>query len=181
MPKKPEKETAEQRDARLVRQRAYEQRRRENDLDGFKRAQAESAKRYRENNSEKSKAAVKKWRNENREKFNSTRRAWRVKNIIRVLWLEAKSRAKARGIPFLIELEDIPPMGENCPIFGHAFSKPEEGRTPFSASIDRIDSSMGYEKGNVWIIGQRANLIKNDGTAEEHEKIASAMKLALIK
>lgn len=43
-------------------------------------------------------------------------------------------------------------------------------------SLDRIDPRKGYVKGNVWIISYRANLIKNDGTAEEHEMIAKAMR-----
>lgn len=41
-----------------------------------------------------------------------------------------------------------------------------------SPSIDRIDPTKGYTKDNIHIISWRANRIKNDGTPEEHRKIA---------
>ena len=42
-------------------------------------------------------------------------------------------------------------------------------------SIDRIDNTKGYVKGNVCIISNRANAIKRDGSAEEHLKIYEYM------
>lgn len=176
MPKKSPEETPEQRERRLARQRAYEARRRERDPEGFKAAQLESARKWREGNPEKRKAATKKWRENNRDRFNATRRQWRSRNLVRALFLEAKARAKARGLEFSISLEDIPAMGETCPLLGHPFPPPDERRTPYSPSLDRVDASKGYVKGNVWIVGYRANLIKNDGTAEEHEMIAKAIR-----
>jgi predicted DNA-binding protein YlxM (UPF0122 family) len=65
----------------------------------------------------------------------------------------------------------------HCPILGielDYFS--QNGRQENSPSFDRIDPSKGYIKGNVAVISWRANRIKNDGTAEEHQKIASFMK-----
>lgn len=41
--------------------------------------------------------------------------------------------------------------------------------TSNSYSIDRIDSSKGYVKGNVWVISKRANTLKGDATLEELE------------
>ncbi|MCA7083394.1 hypothetical protein K7G19_07245 [Cupriavidus sp. DB3] len=179
MPRKPAEETPEQREKRLARQRAYEARRRERDPEGFKAAQLAAAKKWRENNPEKRKEATKKWREANRDRFNEARRQWRSRNVVRALFLEARSRAKARGVEFSISIDDIPPMGDACPLLGHPFPAPEERRTPYSPSLDRIDASKGYVKGNVWIVGYRANLIKNDGTAEEHEMIAKAMRQRL--
>ena len=63
-------------------------------------------------------------------------------------------------------------MGTHCPLLGHPFSESGEN----SPSFDRINPKLGYVKGNVWIVGLRANVIKNDGTAEEHEMIARAMR-----
>lgn len=65
----------------------------------------------------------------------------------------------------------------HCPILGielDYFS--QDGRQENSPSFDRIDPLKGYIKGNVAVISWRANRIKNDGTAEEHEKIAKFMR-----
>jgi hypothetical protein len=146
---------------------------------GFRNSQLAASRKYRKANPEKTKASAKRWREENRDQFNATRRKWRSRNIVRALFLEARARAKARGVEFSIECQDIPPMGEFCPLLGHRFPSPDQRRTPYSPSLDRIDSSKGYVPGNVWIVGYRANLIKNDGTAEEHEMIAKAMRSVL--
>ena len=39
-------------------------------------------------------------------------------------------------------------------------------------SLDRIVPKKGYVEGNIAWISNRANVIKNDGTAEEHLKVA---------
>jgi hypothetical protein len=176
MPVAPKSETPEQREARLKRQKAYEARRRARDPDGWREAQNASARRYREANPDKAKAATKRWRSENKDRFNELRRIWRSNNVIRALVNEARSRAKARGVEFSIAADDVPPMGTHCPLLGEPFSTREERRSRNSPSLDRIDPSKGYVKGNVWVVGYRANLIKNDGTADEHEKIARAMR-----
>lgn len=115
----------------------------------------------------------------NREHFKEYRRQWRRKNLVLCLWKEARRRSKAKGIDFDIEVTDIPPMGSACPIFGTTFTT--TGKSPTSPSLDRIDPKRGYVKGNVWLISYRANLIKNDGTAEEHEMITAAMRRMLPK
>jgi hypothetical protein len=60
----------------------------------------------------------------------------------------------------------------HCPILGIELDYQAEVVKENSVSFDRIDSSLGYESGNVIIISWRANRIKNNGTAEEHRKIA---------
>lgn len=134
-----------------------------------------SSKKWREAHPEKAKAANRRWVVANRGKRNEARRAWRYKNLVRALVTEARARAKARGVTFAITPEDVPPIGVVCPLLGHSFYI-GPGRSPFAPSLDRIDPSRGYVPGNVWIVGYRANLIKNDGTAEEHEAIAAAMR-----
>ena len=74
---------------------------------------------------------------------------------------------------FTVEFEDInwvthcPILGIELDYFGISGKKEEN-----SVSFDRIDSNKGYVPGNVQIVSWRANRIKNDGTAEEHRKIA---------
>jgi hypothetical protein len=137
--------------------------------------QRAAAKRWRDRHPEKRKAASKRWRNANRNRFNESRRVWRANNIERALFMEAKSRSKRRGTEFTIRLEDIPPIGTHCPLLGVPFSPAHSGDA-FAPSLDRLDSRFGYVPGNVWIVTRRANLIKNDGTAAEHEAIARAMR-----
>lgn len=177
MPRKPPNETTEQRAARLLCIRDAELRRKEKDPTSFKKKQAEYVRRYRERHPDRASETVRKWRKKNKDTINKRRRVYRSKNQLQFLLYEAKLRAKKRGIEFSITINDIPSMGSACPLLGHPFSAPEAGRTPFSPSLDRIDSSRGYVKGNVWVVGARANCIKNDATADEHEKIAKAMRL----
>jgi hypothetical protein len=45
-----------------------------------------------------------------------------------------------------------------------------------SPSLDRIDTSKGYVKGNVWVISWRANKLKSDATLAELESIVLALR-----
>lgn len=76
---------------------------------------------------------------------------------------------------FTIEFGDII-FPTHCPVLGIELDYFAEGKQENSPSFDRVDPSKGYVKGNVVIISLRANRIKNDGTAEEHERIASFMR-----
>lgn len=63
-----------------------------------------------------------------------------------------------------------------CPILGIELNYFAETRLENSPSFDRVDSTKGYEKGNVVVVSWRANRIKNDGTIEEHEAIVKYLK-----
>lgn len=60
----------------------------------------------------------------------------------------------------------------HCPVLGIQLDYFTHERQENSVSFDRIDPTKGYIKGNVVVMSWRANRIKNDGTAEEHQKIA---------
>lgn len=77
------------------------------------------------------------------------------------LFNAAKTRATAKGREFNLELTDIR-IPELCPVFHTAMVSP---------SLDRIDSSKGYVKGNVRVISKRANQLKNNATVEEMEMV----------
>ena len=61
---------------------------------------------------------------------------------------------------------------KNCPILGITINYFSENRVEESPSFDRINNNVGYVKDNVHVISWRANRIKNDGTSNEHRKIA---------
>lgn len=91
------------------------------------------------------------------------------------LFLRAKMRARQFGLPFTITEQHIV-IPDVCPILGIPL-RIGDGRTHAgSPSVDRIIPALGYTPGNTWVISHRANQLKNDGTAEEHEKIAAAIR-----
>ena len=88
-----------------------------------------------------------------------------------------KSRAATKNIEFTISVLDIA-IPKMCPYLGiELFPGIGSGGKDNSPSLDRIDSSKGYIPGNVEVISNRANTIKNCGTADEHVLIGNRMKL----
>ena len=108
------------------------------------------------------------------QKVEETRR-WRRKYPNRTLWLNAKSRAKKKGLKFSITPEDFT-LPELCPVFGTPLIYGATKLGPQSPSLDRIDNSKGYVPGNVFVISWRANALKSDGTMQEHQAIVEYMK-----
>lgn len=93
------------------------------------------------------------------------------------LFASAKFRAKRDGIRFTIKVSDVE-LPTHCPIFGIKIDSYAGGR--FSApSLDRVIPKLGYIPGNVQIISWRANVIKNDGSAEEHDAVARYIRKCL--
>lgn len=85
-----------------------------------------------------------------------------------------KTHAKRSKWGFDVRLEDLE-YPDVCPVLGIPLDWDCPKRTENSPSLDRLDSSKGYVKGNVVVMSWRANRIKNNGTAEEHAKIADFM------
>lgn len=83
-----------------------------------------------------------------------------------------KSNAKRRGIEFTIPFGEIV-WNEFCPVLGIKLDYYARGiAADNSPSLDRIDPTKGYVPGNVVVMSWKANRLKNDGTAEDHQKIA---------
>lgn len=100
------------------------------------------------------------------------RKTYDYRKILRYM---ASARAKKAGVPFDLSLDDIV-IPERCPVLGVVLIRGVGKATDNSPSIDRMNPALGYVRGNVTVVSWRANRIKNDGTAEEHEAIARFMR-----
>ena len=104
---------------------------------------------------------------------------WRKSELLQAMLSKFKNKknsAKHSKWPFDLSFYDLE-WPTFCPILGleiDYFSVKVQENSP---SFDRIDSNQGYVKGNVALVSWRANRIKNDGTAEEHHKIAAFMDI----
>ena len=87
-----------------------------------------------------------------------------------------RNHANQRGIEFSLTLSDLLPIPTVCPVLGIPIiigaDDTPKGPHDNALSFDRIDSSKGYVPGNVLLISQRANRIKNDSTPAELSKLA---------
>jgi hypothetical protein len=62
---------------------------------------------------------------------------------------------------------------ERCPIFDVPFETSTSGGFhPWSPSVDRIDNSRGYVRGNLQVISMKANTMKANATADEMLRFA---------
>lgn len=85
----------------------------------------------------------------------------------------ARNRAKTKNLPFNITEDDID-IPVFCPVLGIKLERGIEGtgRTDASPSLDRIKPHLGYVRGNVIVVSNRANRMKSDGTAAELQRLA---------
>lgn len=91
----------------------------------------------------------------------------------------AKRRAKMLGMPFELKQGDFV-VPERCPVLGILLDQspdiPERRPRMNAPSLDRLVPALGYVKGNVEVVSFRANMVKNEGTAAEHEAVARYMR-----
>ena len=88
-------------------------------------------------------------------------------NLQKVICLKASISARRRGLEYNLKPEDIV-ISETCPYLKIKLSyNKKDSKKPFYYSIDRIDSSKGYIKGNVRIISLLANTMKNEASSDQ--------------
>lgn len=105
----------------------------------------------------------------------------------------ARSRAKEKNLPFDIDLDYVrlivgkdAEFASHCQIFPKialdwSCNRGNGPRAlPNSPSIDRIDPTRGYVKGNIWIVCHRANAIKSNATHEELKLLTKAVGKAIV-
>jgi len=85
----------------------------------------------------------------------------------RMLW-NSKKRAKEKGFEFNISIDDIS-IPDRCPFLDIPMYVKGKKQTQNSPSLDRIDSSKGYVRGNVMVISMMANTMKHVATFEQFQ------------
>lgn len=92
----------------------------------------------------------------------------------------AKQRAKRKEVPLDITVEDIV-IPLYCPILNIELKVAEDQPSANSPSLDRIIPELGYVKGNVQVISNKANRIKSDASPEELKLFSDWVLNVLLK
>jgi hypothetical protein len=111
----------------------------------------------------------------NKEKVKQRKRNRLVDDGRRELWGGARIRAKSKGIPFTITIDDIV-IPEVCPVLGIKLEHGVGYVCDNSPTLDRIIPELGYVVGNIQVISHRANTIKNNASLEDMIKVVEHMK-----
>ena len=142
--------------------REYQAKYRETNREYFR----EKDREYYAANPESYRIRQKEYQKNNLASFAKRAADWADKNHAGCLLRAARNRAKKNGMPFDIDLSDIN-IPDVCPILKTRILRIHGKRTGQSATLDRIDNSKGYVKGNVWVISSKANLMKNSASLAE--------------
>lgn len=93
-----------------------------------------------------------------------------IEERLKLMAKRAKDRAKLKNVEFNITWEDIEYV-DICPILeiplNWGETSNEGGRNIDTPSLDRINPSLGYIKGNVKIISTLANMMKSSANREQ--------------
>lgn len=81
--------------------------------------------------------------------------------------MHLKSRAVKYGVPWESNAHEGLDLPSECPVLGIPLFKGTNGPTMNSPSIDRKVPALGYVKGNIQIISQLANGMKQNATPEQ--------------
>lgn len=102
--------------------------------------------------------------------MNAYQREWRKRNPEKLHLNAARARAKRLGQDFNIDISDIV-IPQRCPILDIPIIITRGRYTENGPSLDRIDNSKGYVKGNVRIVSCKANKHKADLSLEDIERL----------
>lgn len=92
---------------------------------------------------------------------------------------DAQNRAKSKNQYYDIDLEFLYQLWNQqegkCALTGIPMTTTKHGRTNTNVSIDRIDSSKGYTKDNIWLICSAVNFMKSNLNLEEFKQYCQAV------
>lgn len=103
---------------------------------------------------------------EQKEEIAAKNREWHKKDVRMRLLTRVKERSKRHNMVCDITIEDIV-IPEKCPLLGIPFAYGSKHDRWHSYSLDRIDNSLGYVKGNVQVISYLANTMKSQASKEQ--------------
>ena len=104
--------------------------------------------------------------------YNEEAKVWSKQNPRKSRIIHKRKHALKNGIEFAIDVDDVA-WPTHCPVFGIELDYEGTGKVhKASPSFDRLDPSKGYVPGNVIIISQKANSIKQDATADDIRAVA---------
>lgn len=111
--------------------------------------------------------------NRNNKRIGKQSPSWKgYKDIPRAIFTKCKYGAQKRGLQFDLKIEDLQELWEkqnkkcaysNRTLFfnNKSFSTSDKTKMFDFASLDRIDSTRGYVKGNIQWVTQAVNIAKN--------------------
>ncbi len=102
---------------------------------------------------------------------------YRANSPQKYLLQHLRARAKAKGLPFDLQASDIV-IPTHCPVLGIKLEwgvGRKASANHASPSVDRLVPHKGYVRGNICVISNRANHLKNNATVEELEALIAYM------
>lgn len=106
-----------------------------------------------------------------RKRENAISRACYYRNPDRRMLNSARQRAKQAGLPFELTVGDIE-LPDHCPALGIPIRYTPGPRSDDSPSLDRLRPELGYVAGNVRVICDLANRIKQRATHQQIRAVA---------
>lgn len=114
--------------------------------------------------------ANKRYHSRNIEKVRAYYRASRRKNPIPFMVSMAKVRAKQRGVPFNLTVNDLT-LPDNCPVLGIPLRV--GGNWQEAPSLDCIIPADGYVPGNIQVMSKLANTMKSSASPAQLIRFAT--------
>lgn len=111
--------------------------------------------------------------------FNDKAKQYNMERPFHYAYRRLRLRAKQNNIPFSLDEEYLVELWTGkCAIFNTPLCMPysTKHQDPNKATVDRIVPELGYTKGNIQWVSNKANIIKSFGTLCEHEAIVAYLK-----